>query len=682
MSKLRTSLRRWFCFGIAAIAAFAIPNIGRAANDSDAPRQHTESPYFAVKSDDPAADLLPLKSTQVDVRILGVIADVTVTQQYRNEGKNPIEARYVFPGSTRAAVYGMNVRLGDRLLTAKIREKGQARVEYEQAKTEGKTAALLEQHRENVFQMNVANILPGDDVKVELRYTELIVPTDGTYQFVFPTVVGPRYNGAPATSSGTASGTGSAKNEKWISTPYLHQGELSSTEFGMKLTLVTPTAANQITSPSHHVDIAKIGEQETSVQLTKTGRNENNRDFILNYRLAGDKIQSGLLLSQGGKENFFLAMIEPPKAVPTSTIVPRDYVFIVDISGSMHGFPLETAKSLMKNLLGSLRPSDTFNVMVFAGSNSMLAPNSVPATAANIERATQTLSNYRGGGGTEIVPALRKALAMPSDSDRARSFVIVTDGYVSVEKEVFELIRKNLNKASVFSFGIGSSVNRALMEGIARAGQGEAFIILNEQAAATEAKRFKTMIEAPVLTHIHARFDGFDVYDVEPITLPDVFAQRPVILFGKWRGEAKGQIVLEGLSASGAYRAELPVRSSSSAEGNGALRYLWARHRVAALTDQETLEGGAGFRQAILDIGLNYGLLTQYTSFIAIDKIVRNPKPESSSSVDQPLPLPQGVSDLAIGTEVPSTPEPAFWAMLLLAVFGIGLVAARRSRSV
>ncbi|MFL6651012.1 MAG: VIT domain-containing protein, partial [Sulfurifustaceae bacterium] len=174
----------------------------RADSDVDSAEQ-TASPYFFVRSDDPEVDRLPLKATHVDVRIVGVIADVTVTQQYKNEGTRPLEARYVFPGSTRAAVYAMQVDLGDRRLTAEIREKKQARVEYEAAKREGKTAALLEQHRPNVFQMNVAHILPGDDVKVELHYTELMVPTEGRYEFVFPTVVGPRYNGSPATGSGT-----------------------------------------------------------------------------------------------------------------------------------------------------------------------------------------------------------------------------------------------------------------------------------------------------------------------------------------------------------------------------------------------------------------------------------------------------------------------------------------------
>jgi Ca-activated chloride channel family protein len=638
------------------------------ADDSDS----IASPYFQVDSDNPGIDQLPLKSTRVDVRVLGVIADVVVTQQYKNEGIRPIEARYVFPGSTRAAVYAMNVQLGERRLSAVIREKQQARAEYEAAKSAGKTAALLEQHRPNVFEMNVANILPGDDVQVELRYTELLVPTDNIYQFVFPTVVGPRYNN-PASGSGTG--------EQWISIPYLSEGKRSATSFELNVDLATPIPVQAVASPSHKIEVASHTPSETHIQLQKTA-NENNRDFVLNFRLAGDGIQSGILMSrasQPGGENFFLAMVQPPRQVKAFEIVPREYIFIVDISGSMHGFPLDTTKALLRDLIGGLRPSDSFNVMLFAGSNYMLSPQSVPASQANIDAAVRALDNQMGGGGTELVPALRAALALPRDVDRARSFVVVTDGYVTVEDDIFQLIKRNLAQANLFAFGIGSSVNRELIEGMARAGQGEPFVVLNEKRASKEAERFRRMIDSPVLTHIQARFEGLEVYEQEPIAVPDVFAQRPVVLFGKWRGEPKGRLMLTGRAAGGTFRSELAVPNASSQGQNEALRYLWARHRIAALSDQEALTRGAELRNDILALGLQYNLLTQYTSFIAVDRIVRNPDPNLATTVDQPLPLPEGVSALAIGESVPSTPEPAPW--MLLAVAGIALLVSLRRRA-
>ncbi len=664
-------LARWLLIATASTAAACFLAFAPAAGAQEAPpRQKTESPYFFVKSDDPTLDRLPLKSTKVDVRISGVIADVTVTQQYKNEGQRAIEAKYVFPGSTRAAVYGMNVRLADRLITAQIREKQQARIEYDKAKTEGKTAALLEQHQPNVFQMNVANILPGDDVKVELRYTELLVPEGGNYQFVFPTVVGPRYN-SPQSSNAQA---------QWVAQPILPAGEKSTADFDIQVHLASPIGLKEVKSATHPVEVTEHGHQRSTVTLARTGGMHNNRDFILDYRLAGERIESGLMLYRGDTENFFLAMIEPPKQVAAATISPRDYIFVVDISGSMHGFPLDTSKALLRELIGSLKPSDTFNVLLFSGSNRFLAPKSVPATRANIEQAIATIQQMGGGGSTELIPALKRVYDEPKAPDVARTVVVVTDGYVTVEREAFELVRKNLNKANVFAFGIGSSVNRHLMEGLARAGMGAPFIITNAAEAPAQAARFRKMIESPVLTSVKAKFEGLDVYDVEPQQLPDVLGERPVIVFGKWRGEARGQVVIEGMSASGPYRNAVDV-NTRVAQDTSALRFLWARHRIQSLTDQESLDGGDELKKRITDLGLQYSLLTQYTSFLAVDRVVRNPAPADAASVNQPSPMPQGVSNLAVGAEVPGTPEPATWGAILVVLSMLGLLARRVRRT-
>jgi Ca-activated chloride channel family protein len=634
--------------------------------------EHSESPYFAVQSDDPAVDRLPLKVTKVEVRVLGVIADVRVVQQYRNEGTRALEARYVFPGSTRAAVYGMTVRLGERELQAQIREKQKAQQEYQQAKSSGKTAALLEQQRENVFQMNVANILPGDVVDVELRYTELLLPTDGVYSFFFPTVVGPRYNGS--------AGSESHKAGPWGSTPYLPEGEATRDAFSLAVELQSPVPLADIRSPSHKIELQQSTPSQARVSLGSDAGQSNNRDFILDYRLSGASFESGVLLSKGAEENFFLALIAPPAKVQSQMLVPREYIFVVDISGSMHGFPLDTTKRLLKNLLGRLRPVDSFNVLLFSGSSSMLADKSQAATPANIATALDMLDTQMGSGGTELLPALRKTLAVPSDPERARSFVVVTDGFVSVEREAFELVRNNLDKANMFAFGIGSSVNRQLIEGLARAGQGEPFVVLNEAAADEQAERLRQMIDAPVLANPQVRFAGLQVYDVEPVVLPDLFAQRPLVVFGKWRGEAHGSLQVEGRGAAGPYRVEVPIRPEMASASNQALGYLWARHKVASLTDQETLEGDYAHSQAILDLGLKYNLLTAYTSFIAVDEQVRNPDPAAAASVKQPLPLPQSVSNQAIGALVSSTPEPSAWLMLLVAALGMGWLARQHAR--
>lgn len=626
-----------------------------SADVGDAPRP--ESPYFFVKSSDPALDPLPLKSTKVDVRISGVIANVTVTQHYRNEGQRAIEARYVFPGSTGAAVHALRVRLGERLIEARIRERQQARSEYEKAKSEGRTTALLEQERPNVFAMNVGNILPNDDVMVELQYTELIAPSERKYQFVFPTVVGPRYTGFGSASSDPA------RNTAFPATPYHPAGIASSVKFELDVRFDSPLPVSDIASTSHTIRQNGVGRR-VRVRLDDS-RPADDRDFILDYRLAGERTASGLKLYQGTEENFFLAIVEPPKIIRPADISPRDYVFVVDISGSMHGFPLDTAKELLRNLIGGLKPSDTFNVMLFAGSNRMLHESSVPATFENVQAALLMLNRQAGGGGTELVPALRRIVALPKTPEVSRTVIVVTDGYVSVENEVFALIRRNLGTANLFAFGIGSSVNRHLIEGMARAGQGESFVVTQPQEAARQAERLRSMIEAPVLTRLQASFTGIDAYEVEPAVLPDVLGGRPVVVMGKWRpvkpGKTIASLTISGHQASGPWK---QIVSTSGADSDAIeLQKLWARSRIRQLSDEEALNGNAEMKPAITRLGLQYSLLTQYTSFIAVDRVVRREGP--LTTVDQPSPMPAGVGNSAIGAEVPGTPEPSTWLALL-----------------
>ncbi len=616
------------------------------ASASTAPAQpeknadKTLSPYFFVKSDDPAVDQLPLKSTSVNVNISGVIADVVVTQVYKNEGKRPLEAIYIFPASTRAAVYGMKMTIGERTITAKVRKREEARREYEQAKQEGKSASLLEQHRPNVFQMNVANILPSDVITVELKYTELLVPTDAVYEFVYPTVVGPRYSNQPAYQS--------QPSEKWIENPYLHQGETPNYTFDMAVDLAVGLPIQDITCPSHKVHVTYGGDSFASVKLDQSEAHGGNRDFMLKYRLAGGKVQTGLLLFEGEKENFFLLMLQPPQRVRDAQVPPREYIFIVDVSGSMHGFPLEISKKLLKDLISNLRPHDRFNVLLFAGASSLMSQQSLPATRENIRRAIAMIERQRGGGGTQLVPALKKALSLKKTEGYSRTIVIATDGYVSVEEEAFDLIRKNLGIANMFAFGIGSSVNRFLIEGMARAGMGEPYVITKPEEASAKAKQFRKLIESPVVTGITIDPGRFEVYDVEPPSIPDVMADRPVIVFGKWRGVPQGTILLQGFTGDKPFRQQLDVANVKALKTNSALRYLWARHRIAILSDYNRLSSDDERIKEVTSLGLNYNLLTAYTSFVAIDTQIRV-QDGKVVTVKQPLPLPQGVSDYAVG---------------------------------
>ena len=606
----------------------------------EATDDQTLSPYFFVKSDDPALDRLPLKATSASVRISGVIADVLVTQLYTNEGKKPLEAIYVFPASTRAAVYAMKMTIGKRVIEAKIKKRDEARRDYEQARDQGRSASLLEQQRPSVFQMNVANIMPGDEIRVEMRYTELIVPTDRVYEFVYPSVVGPRYSNQKAETS--------IPSEHWVLNPYLREGEAPTQPFGIAVDISAGLPIRELACPSHKVNTAYGSPSAVKVSLDASETRGGNRDYILHYRLDGDRIQSGLLLFEGKRENFFLLMMQPPKRIAKDDIPGREYIFIVDVSGSMHGFPLEISKKLMANLIGNLKPTDRFNVLLFSGGSSVMAEESLPATQENIARAIQLIDRQRGGGGTELLPALKRALYLKKAESTSRTIVIATDGYVTVEEEVFDLIRNNLGNANMFAFGIGTAVNRHIIEGMAHVGMGEPFVIAKPDEALVKAEKFRSMIQSPVLTQVKIAFKGFDAYDVEPLTIPDILAERPVIVFGKWRGKAKGMIAVSGITGEGRFDETIDAGKVEPSDANAALRILWARHRITVLSDYNRLRASDKRIQEVTELGLRYNLLTAYTSFVAIDSEVRNTDGKPTT-VKLPLPLPQGVSDYAVG---------------------------------
>ncbi len=645
------------------VSLFMVLVAAQAGARSVAPGQggpdNSLSPYFLVDGDESVADGLPLKSTRADVKVSGPIAHVKVTQVYENTGDKTIEAIYVFPGSTRAAVFGMKMTIDDRVIVAEIQKKDEARKIYEAAKAAGKSASLLEQKRPNVFQMNVANIMPGDVIKVEMDYTEVLIPTDGTYEFVYPAVVGPRFTG-----EGTAEDVdpGLAEDDEenffgiWTSQAFLKAAQKAPYTWDVAVNIDGGVPIRNVGSSSHSLDVDySRGKTRAEISLDDPGA-AGTKDFVLKYKLTGDAVESGLLLFEGsGKdgddENFFLAMVQPPERVEKRAMPKREYIFILDVSGSMHGYPLETAKTTLRGLLAGMNRGDRFNIMTFSGGAKVLFEESQAVTAVNVDKAEELLANIRGGGGTRILGALEKALALPTPNDFSRTFVAVTDGYVSVEARVFELIRQNLGTANFFAFGIGSSVNRHLIEGMARAGMGEPFIVMHGDDAAEHAAKLEKYLNSPVLTDISVDFDGFDAYDVEPASVPDLFASRPVMVFGKYRGDAKGRIKVSGIGGEGRYTNTLDVSDYQATSDNTALKYLWARTKVAELADFNRLRKTDERVKQVTDLGLKYGLMTAYTSFVAVDSLERNTSGDSQT-VKQPLPLPDGVSNLAVGGAV------------------------------
>ncbi|MCH2195827.1 VIT and VWA domain-containing protein [Kordia sp.] len=597
--------------------------------------QKTESPYLEVLT--PNA-VIPLKSTKADVKISGNIAHVHIAQTYQNTGSIPIEAKYVFPLSTQAAVHKMQMTIGDRTINAKIFEKQEAQRVYDKALKEGKRAAKLDQHRPNVFQMNVGNIVQNDIVTIDIYYTEMLVPLAGTYEFVFPGVVGPRFTGE------------NASGETVFNQPYTKKGVPDTFEYDLNVQINAGIPIADVTSNTHKIKVNYPNTRKAEVALTSENKNPSNRDFILKYGMRGNEIQSGLLLYEEDGEKFFAYMMEPPKASVQIKPTAKEYLFVVDVSGSMNGYPMEVSKKLLRNLLVNLPETDRYNILLFAGGSRVLSPEPLTCTPENIQQGFNFLTNVRGGGGTNLLNALKTAYALPrKDKTSARSMVVITDGYVSIERQAFEMIEKNLGQANVFTFGIGSGVNRYLLEGMAKVSSSESFIATEMNEANEVAEKFRNYIKSPLLTQIRIKADGFDAYDVTPSSIPDVFASRPILVFGKYRGDATGTLTITGQTGNGVFQKEFRVADGMLSKDNEALRYLWARKKIERLDDYRR-RFGDHTKQEVIKLGIKYNLVTQYTSFVAIDNEVVN-KNGNRKEVKQPLPMPKNVNNSAVGAE-------------------------------
>ena len=653
-----------FIFTVSAVTAYAEETGGDDIGK-------TLSPYFFVEGVESSVDTFPLKDTKVSTTINGVIAETYVTQTYANKGQSPINAKYVFPASDKVTVHGMKMEIGNQVITAKIKEKEEAKEEFEEAKSEGKSASLMEQQRPNVFTMDLANVMPGDTVRIELHYTEMITSTEGTYEFVFPTVVGPRYAGP--------SNTGDQEADQWVSAPYMEEGSTPPGTYDIEVNLSTGVPIASLNCTSHKADIAKENDSTAKVTLSDQESSPGNRDFILDYKLTGEEVNCGLMLNAGDTENFYMLMVQPPERVKTEDIPPREYIFVLDVSGSMFGYPLDTAKDLITNLVTGLRETDTFNLVLFSTNSILMSPKSLPATPENVGKAIDLIDRQEGGGGTELAPALERALAIPREEQVSRSVAIITDGYMSDEDTIFEIVNKNIGATSFFPFGIGSSVNRYLIDGIAKAGLGEPFVVTDPEETEETADRFRTYIQSPVLTDIQVTYDGFEAYDIEPPTLPTLFAQRPIVIFGKWRGQPSGTVRITGKAGTQDYVREIPVDQITPLESNSAIRYLWARTKVERLMDYGyNVEDEETIQKQVTELGLNYSMITPYTSFIAVTDTIRNETGESTD-VDQPLPLPQGVSNLAVGGYTTGS-EPGELLLCCAAVLIISAGAFCRAR--
>ncbi|MEH1969943.1 after-VIT domain-containing protein [Nostoc sp.] len=600
--------------------------------------------------------VFPLKHTEVIAKIAGNLSRVEVIQSFENPFKQPLEAVYLFPLPDEAAVDDMEIKIGDafgnpsgvRIIKGNIKKREEAVAIYEKAKQEGRTAGLLEQERDNIFTQSLANIKPGEQIDVTIRYTESLKFEAGNYEFVFPMVVGPRYiPGTPIDGSGD---TDQVPDASRITPPVVLEGtrrpSLSQTSrhnINVTVEIDAGLPIYQVRSPSHQLAIEHSGK---IVRIQLAGEDTiPNKDLILRYQVSGQETQSTVLTQADDRGGHFAIYLIPALEYSTDEIVPKDVVFLVDTSGSQSGDPLWKCQELMRRFINGLNPNDTFTIIDFSDRVRQLSKKPLPNTPENRAQAIAYINNLQADGSTEMLSGIRTAINFPTPIGRLRSVVLLTDGYIGNENEILAEVQQHLQPGNrLYSFGAGSSVNRFLLNRIAEIGRGISRIIRHDEPTEEVAEKFYRQINNPVLTNIQISWQGETESPViYPAIAPDLFSEQPLVLFGRKQDRVSGNLQISGIAAGGKHY-EKTFNLKFEETGNLAVAQLWGRACIKDLMNQMvSFETKAGV-EAVTETALTYQLLSQYTAFVAVSDDVRVEPGSEYLSMQVPVEMPEAVS--------------------------------------
>jgi Ca-activated chloride channel family protein len=540
--------------------------------------------------------------------------------------------------------------VGDRKIRGIIRERQEAEKIYKEARSQGYVASLLTQERPNIFTQSVANIEPGKQIDINIKYFNTLSYSDGWYEFAFPLVVGPRFN-PPGTGDGVGAVDRAARGAlgQKAEVPYLRPGERSGHDVALAVALDAGVAVEQIESRTHRVTVKRTSPRRAEVTLDE-GDRIPNRDFVLRWKVAGDGIKSGLLVHRDDRDGqnggYFSLMLVPPDDLKKLPRSPVEMVFTLDVSGSMMGRPIEQAKSAVRYALTHMRADDTFQIVRFSGAAETFAPRPVPATPENIRRGLKYIEGTSAGGGTMMIEGIRRSLEFPADESRPRCVAFLTDGYIGNEAEILGALHQVLGPSRVFSFGVGSAVNRYLLEHMAKLGNGAvAYVGLNEGGTDAMAAYFER-VSHPAMTNLSIDWGGARVGEVFPQRVPDLFVGRPVILTGRFTGAAPTVVKMTGQVRGEPQHLEVAAEPGAAADDGGgaekALPLVWARMKIADLADRSTYENTGDLPGQVRQVALEYGLMSNYTAFVAVDSLTRT-QGDHGTTVSVPVPVPEGV---------------------------------------
>jgi Ca-activated chloride channel family protein len=657
---------------VLALAVFAVSTQAQAAATAEAPGQGT----LLFKGAPGTAPLAaPLLFTDVRIAVSGMAARATVTQRFANPTDAWQEGVYVFPLPAKAAVDHLEMRVGSRRIEGQIRERGEARATYEQAKKEGRKASLVEQERPNVFTTSVAHIGPGEEVVVAIEYQETLAYDAGSFRLRFPLVVAPRYvpgtiavTGEPGT--GWGANTDAVPDAERVTPPVAHPSSGFVNPVSIEVTLNAGFPLTAIDSPYHRIDVVEDPGHCYVVRLAD-GPVPADRDFELVWTPeVASTPGAAVFIERANGATYALAMLVPPLPADGGSLPasPREVVFIVDTSGSMEGTSIAQARQALLMALDRLKPGDRFNVIEFNSTARALYGAPVPADAATLAKAKGFVAGLRARGGTEMKPALEAALTRDSAPGFVRQVVFLTDGAVGNEGELIHLIRERLADRRLFTIGIGSAPNAFFLTKAAQFGRGTFTFIGDVREVGAKMGALFAKLESPVLTDVSVAWPGnAEAWPREP---GDLYAGEPVVVVARIDAP-DGFATISGRRAGVPWTVTLPLSAGADAPGIGV---LWARAKIEALTD--ALKAGDSeteTRKAIVEVALAHHLVSRYTSLVAVDVTPTVPPGVESTRAPLPTNLPAGWSyDAVFGGPQTATPSPLHFLLgLLLIVAGV-----------